>query len=438
MKRRILIALAMILALLVGAFFWFTREHALLTVEAVAGTSPTITDPRNELVPTINVAKAIGWKAGQAPTPAAGLKVTAFAAGLSHPRWMLVLANGDVLVAESNSPPRDVRGIEGWVMTRLTNRAGAGEPSPNRITLLRDTDGDGVAEVRSVLLTGLHSPSGMALVGPYLYVANSDALVRYRFVPGQTKIDAPAEIVFRMPGGGIHWARNVVANADGTKLYVSIGSSTNIAEKGLDAEQDRAQIWEYDVATKQHRVFAYGLRNPNGMAWNPWTRELWAVVNERDMLGADLTPDYLTHVELGGFYGWPWYYWSGYIDSRVPEPDSDTREYMVKPDYALGPHVSALGLSFSVGQALAPRFASGAFVGEHGSWNRKPKSGYKVVFVPFVNGQPKGLPVDVLTGFLTADQSEAHGRPVDVRLDGKGALLVADDAGNHIWRVTAR
>jgi len=436
MKPRHIVVILLVLAALVAGWLWLTREHARLSVEAVSGANPEITKPRKTLLPTISTADPVGWKDGRKPTPAAGLRVSAFATGLDHPRWMLVLPNGDVLVAESNSPPRKASGVQALVMGWMMKKVGAGGPSPNRIVLLRDANGDGVAESRSVLLSGLNSPIGMALVGGHLYVANTDAVVRFPFVPGQTRIDARPERVAPLPGGGNHWVRNLVASPDGSKLYVTVGSASNIAEEGIEAEEGRAAIREIDLKTGDRRIFAYGLRNPNGMAWEPSSGVLWTVVNERDMLGSDLAPDYLTHVEFGGFYGWPWYYWRGYVDERVPEPDQDMRQYLVRPDYALGPHVAALGLSFASGQRLSPRFADGAFIGLHGSWNRKPKSGYKVIFVPFAKGQPIGRPVDVLTGFLSADQDESYGRPVDVKIDRGGGLLVADDVGNTIWRVT--
>jgi glucose/arabinose dehydrogenase len=320
----------------------------------------------------------------------------------------------------------------GWAL----GRAGADGPSANRITLLRDADGDGKAESRSVLIWGLNSPFGMALAGDWLYIANSDALVRVPFRPGQMKVDAKPEVVVKLPGGADHWARNVVANADGSKLYVTVGSASNIGDSGLEAEEGRAAIWEVDAKTGNHRIYAYGLRNPNGLAWEPSTKELWTVVNERDMIGPDLVPDYLTSVDFGGFYGWPWYYWGGYVDKRVPEPDDDMREYVVRPDYALGAHTAPLGLAFAKDAKLGPRYADGAFIGRHGSWNRRPLSGYDVIFVPFAKGRPRGMPVPVLTGFLDADQ-RARGRPAGVVVDRAGGLLVADDVGNRVWRVSA-
>lgn len=439
MKTRTILIPLVVIGAAYGGWAYLTSEHATLSVDAVTGPKPQIAEPKSTLLPTMNVADAIGWKAGEAPTPAAGLAVNAFATGLDHPRWLLRLANGDVLVAESNSPPQPGGGgVRGWVEGKLMAKAGAIGKSANRITLLRDADGDGVAEQRAVLLTHLFSPFGMALVGGHLYVGNANAVVRYPFKPGETKITAPAEKIVDLPANPPgHWTRNIIADPAGAKLYVAVGSATNIADNGMATEKDRAAIWEIDLASKSHRVFAYGLRNPVGMAWEPATGSLWTVVNERDMLGSDLAPDYLTHVELGGFYGWPYYYWHGYVDKRVEQPDEDQRQYMVRPDYALGPHVAALGLTFAQDVKLGPAFASGAFIGEHGSWNRRPKSGYKVVFVPFAKGAPAGRPVDVLTGFLDGKE-RARGRPVGVAADKTGALLVADDVGNMIWRVSAK
>ncbi len=413
-------------------------DTARLDIAAVQGARPQITAPRRQVLPTVKVADVVGWKAGEAPTPAAGLAVKPFATGLAHPRWLYRLPNGDVLVAETNSPPRKGGGITGKVMGWLLGKAGAGGPSPNRITLLRDADGDGVAESRSVFMTGLNSPFGMTLLGDQLYIADTDALVRVPYSIGDTRITAKPELVIKLPGGGNHWARNVIAAPDGKSLFVSVGSSSNIAENGFDAEKLRANILEVNPANKSYRIYSAGLRNPNGMAVNPVTAELWTVVNERDMLGSDLAPDYLTQVELGDHFGWPWYYWGGYPDTRVQPKNPQLQEYAKRPDFALGPHVAALGLAFSNEVKLGQRFAAGAFVGEHGSWNRKPVSGYKVVFVPFgANGFPvaKAKPVDVLTGFLDAD-GDARGRPVGVIADRTGAMLVADDVGNAIWRVS--
>lgn len=440
MRQRILIGLALVLILVGGLYLYFAQpDDARLSVAAVSGSRPDITPARAQIWPTIKVADAVGWKKGEMPTAAAGLKVNAFASGFDHPRWLYRLPNGDVLVAETNSPPRQGGGIAGWVMGYLLNKGGAGVPSANRITLLRDADGDGVAEVKQPFLTGLNSPYGMALLGSYLYVANTDALVRYPFTPGQTKIDAKPETVIKYPGGGNHWARNIIVAEDGKSLYLAVGSSTNIADNGLDAEKFRANILQVFPDTKTFRVYAAGTRNPNGLALEPKTKALWTVVNERDMLGSDTPPDYLSAVEAGDNFGWPWFYWGGYPDHRVKPQNPGLQEYVKRPDYALGPHVAALGLAFADTARLGPQFADGAFIGEHGSWNRQPVSGYRVIYVPFGdNGFPaKGAKaIDVLTGFLDA-KGQARGRPVGVTFDATGSLLVADDVGNVIWRVSS-
>jgi len=415
-------------------------DVATLPVAAGTGPKPVLPPPQASLIPTLNIAPAEPWRAGAVPQAAPGTRVTAFARDLDHPRWLCTLPNGDVLVAETNSPPKpeDGKGIKGWVMGKVMKRAGAATPSANRITLLRDTDGDGVADVRSVLLDGLSSPFGMALVGNTLYVANSDAVLKFPYVAGETRIKASGSIVVELPAGSLnhHWTKNLIANADGSKLYVTVGSNSNVAENGLPAEAGRAAIWEVDVKTGQHRIFASGLRNPNGMAWEPRSGVLWTVVNERDEIGSDLVPDYLTSVKDGAFYGWPYSYYGAHVDERVQPPNPELVAKAIAPDYALGPHTASLGLVSSAGTSLPAQFASGMFVGQHGSWNRKPHSGYKVVFVPFASGQPAGMPVDVLTGFLTED-GKARGRPVGVALDKQGALLVADDVGNVVWRVSA-
>jgi len=440
MRQRILIGLALVLVMVGGLYLYFAQpDEARLSVAAVSGGRPDITPARAQIWPTIKVADAVGWKQGEMPTAAAGLKVNAFASGLDHPRWLYRLPNGDVLVAETNSPPRKGSGIADWVMGYLLDKGGAGVPSANRITLLRDANGDGVAEVKQTFLTGLNSPYGMALLGQYLYVANTDALVRYPFTPGQTRIDAKPEVVIKYPGGGNHWARNVIVAEDGKSLYLAVGSSTNIAENGLDAEKFRANILQVFPDTKTFRIFAAGTRNPNGLALEPRTKALWTVVNERDMLGSDTPPDYLSAVEAGDNFGWPWFYWGGYPDHRVKPENPGLQEYVKRPDYALGPHVAALGLTFADGARLGSQFADGAFVGEHGSWNRLPVSGYHVIYVPFGdNGFPaKGAKsIDVLSGFLDA-KGNARGRPVGVILDATGSLLVADDVGNTIWRVSS-
>ena len=414
---------------------------AKLPFSAGVGANPTLPPPSKSLIPTVHIAPAKGWPDGVKPVPAAGTSVTAFAAGLDHPRWIYVLPNGDVLVAETNAPPKPEgsTSIKGWIMKKVKKKAGAGVPSPNRITLLRDADGDGVAEVRSVFLEGLNSPFGMALIGNDFYVANTDAVMRFPYTSGVTRISAAGTKLVDLPGGPInhHWTKNLIASRDGSKLYVTTGSNSNVAENGIDKEAGRAAIWEIDSQTGRHRIFASGLRNPNGLAWEPVTGALWTVVNERDELGSDLVPDYLTSVKDGAFYGWPYSYYGQHVDERVKPPRPDLVAKAIAPDYALGTHVAPLGLASSEGNSLPAHFASGMFVGQHGSWNRKPRSGYNVVFVPFSNGRPSGSPVDVLTGFVNAE-GDAYGRPVGVALDKQGALLVADDVGNVIWRVSAQ
>ncbi len=416
-------------------------ETARLSVDEGSGLQPQLPTPRSSMVPTLNIAPINPWPPGQGPVAAAGLKVNAFAAGLDHPRWLLLLPNGDVLVAESNAPqrPDDAVGIKGWVMNKVKARAGAGTPSANRITLLRDADGDGVAELRSVLLSGLNSPFGMALVNDQLYVANTDGLLRFPYASGDVQIPGPGVLVAALPAGSInhHWTKNLLASPDGRTLYVSVGSNSNVAERGMAVEQERAAIWQVDASTGTHRLFATGLRNANGMAWEPLSGALWTVVNERDELGSDLVPDYLTSVHQGDFFGWPYSWYGAKVDDRVQPPRPDLVSTARVPDYALGPHTASLGLAAAAGNSLPPRYAQGMFIGQHGSWNRRPHSGYRVVFVPFSEGQPTGAkPVVVLDGFLSSE-GQARGRPVGVALDRQGALLVADDVSNTIWRVTA-
>jgi glucose/arabinose dehydrogenase len=412
---------------------------ARLTVADGTGPRPILPSPTTSLIPTVNVVTAKGWPADAKPVAAEGVTVVAFARGLDHPRWLCVLPNGDVLVAETNAPPRpeDGKGIKGWFFKRYQKKAGGAVPSANRITLLRDADADGVPETRSAFLSGLNSPFGMALVGDVLYVANADALVRFPYSPGQTAITAPPTKVVDLPGGPInhHWTKNVIPTTDGSKLYVSVGSNSNVAENGIDKEEGRAAIWEIDPQTGTHRIFASGLRNPVGMAWDPDTGALWVAVNERDELGSDLVPDYITAVRDGAFYGWPYSYYGAHIDTRVKPQRPDLVANAIAPDYALGPHTASLGLVSAHGNTLPPRFSTGMFIGQHGSWNRKPRSGYKVIFVPFTNGNPTGAPIDVLTDFVK-ENGNAMGRPVGVAIDRRGALLVADDVGNTIWRVT--
>ncbi|PTT31663.1 sorbosone dehydrogenase family protein [Pseudomonas sp. HMWF021] len=415
-------------------------ESSSLQVSDGTGPSPKLPEPNKTLIPTVNIAPAVGWPAGGKPTAAAGTQVAAFAEGLDHPRWLYVLPNGDVLVAETNAPPKpdDSSGIRGWVMKKVMGKAGAGVPSPNRITLLRDADHDGVAETRTVFLQNLNSPFGMTLVGNDLYVADTDRLLRFHYEPGATEIKTQPIKVTDLPGGTLnhHWTKNVIASKDGSKLYVTVGSNSNVGENGLDKEEGRAAIWEVDRATGNHRIFASGIRNPNGLAWEPTSGALWTAVNERDEIGSDLVPDYITSVKDGGFYGWPFSYYGQHVDVRVKPQNLDLVAKAIAPDYAVGPHTASLGLTFAEGNSLPAQFKEGAFIGQHGSWNRKPHSGYKVIFVPFAAGKPNGTPVDVLTGFLDKDEN-ALGRPVGVVIDQQGGLLVADDVGNKVWRVSS-
>jgi glucose/arabinose dehydrogenase len=409
------------------------------TVAQSYGPSPTLPPPEHSWIPTVDIASVNRWPNSATPTAANGMTVSAFALDLAHPRTVYVLPNGDVLVAESNAPPKpdDGKGIKGFIYKQAQKWAGAGVPSANRITLLRDADGDGVAELRSTFLSGLNSPFGMVLVGEDFYVANTDAIMKFPYREGDTKISAPGVKLADLPAGTLnhHWTKDLTASPDGTKLYATVGSNSNVAENGMDVEKDRAAVLEVDRASGQWRVFASGLRNPNGPAWNPKTRELWVVVNERDELGNDLVPDYMTSVKDGAFYGWPYSYYGDHVDTRVEPRRPDLVQKAMAPDYALGAHTASLGLAFNTGNLFPQEMEGGAFIGQHGSWNRKPRAGYKVIFVPFKDGKPSGAPQDVLTGFLN-DKGEAQGRPVGVRLDKQGALLVADDVGNTIWRVT--
>lgn len=413
---------------------------ARLPLAAGTGVQPVLPPPNRSLIPVINVATAKGWAQGATPTAADGMSVAAFASGLDHPRWLYVLPNGDVLVAETNGPPRpqNNKGIRGWFFKRFQKKAGGAVPSANQITLLRDRNGDGIVETRSIFLKGLHSPFGMVLVGNVIYVANTDALVSFPYEQDQTEIKAAATKIIDLPAGPLnhHWTKNVVASRDGTKLYVAIGSNSDAGENGIEVETERAAIWEVDPFARSHRVFASGLRNPVGMSFEPESGSLWTSVNERDELGSDLVPDYMTAVRDGAFYGWPYSYYGQNLDPRVKPPRPDLVATAVAPDYALGAHTASLGLAFSQGSTLPARFRSGVFVGQHGSWNRKPRSGYKVIFVAFVAGRPVGAPIDVLTGFLDS-RGGAMGRPVGVVMDKSGGLLVADDVGNAIWRVTS-
>src|SRR5258705_8212190 len=403
------------------------------------GANPILPAIQQYLMPPMRIAKVVGWGSDQTPAAAQGLQVRALATGLEHPRSLYVLPNGDVLVVESNGPkapisrPKDI--ITGWVQSF----AGAKAKDANRITLLRGSNGDGTPEVRTVFLDHLNSPFGVALIGHYLYVANTDAILRYPYQDGQTSITAPGTKLTDLPGGPIdhHWTKSLLASQDGSKLYVGVGSNSNVGENGIGAEYERAAIWEGDVASGAHRIFASGVRNPTGLQWEPETGKLWAIANERDEIGSDLVPDYLTSVQDGGFYGWPYCYYGQHVDERVKPQRPELVARAIVPDYALGPHTASLGLAYSDGKTLAPAFGTGVFIGQHGSWNRKPHSGYRVIFVPFVAGKPSGFPVDVLTGFLN-DKGEANGRPVGVAIDQKAGLLVADDVGNVVCRVPER
>ncbi|MFA5120818.1 sorbosone dehydrogenase family protein [Zavarzinia sp.] len=399
------------------------------------GPNPTLVAPVTGLMPTVNIATAVGWAPGGAPVAAPGLKVTAYATGLDHPRWLYRLPNGDILVAETNRPST-ASGLTGMAERYIMGQAGAGVAGGNRISLLRDADGDGVPELKTPFIEGLNAPFGMALVGETLYVATAEALIRFPYKAGETKITAPPERVVDLPGGPLnhHWTKNLVAAADGKHLYVAVGSNSNVGENGMEVEKDRAAILEVDPAARTYRVFASGLRNPVGMGFEPVTGKLWTSVNERDELGSDLVPDYMTSVVDGGFYGWPYSYYGQHVDTRVEPQRPDLVAKALVPDYALGAHTASLGLAFAEGTLLPPAFRAGAFVGQHGSWNRDPRAGYKVIFVPFAVGKPAGLPVDVLTGFLSPE-GDAWGRPVGVAFDRLGALLVADDVGNAVWRV---
>jgi glucose/arabinose dehydrogenase len=404
------------------------------------GPNPPLPAPRTSLLPTVGVPDVVGWPAGAAPTAPPGFTVSRFAEGLDHPRWLLVLPNGDVLAAESASEPSKAdktnAGIRGYFQKMLMKRVGSAKPSPNRIILLRDADGDGVAETRTTFAQGLRQPFGMTLVGSTLYVANSDGVVSFPYAPGQTQASGAATKVFDLPGPPInhHWTKNVVASPDGSKLYATVGSNSNVGENGMENETGRAAIWEYDIATRKPRVLASGIRNPNGIAFEPTTGVMWTVSNERDEIGNDLPPDFLTSVKDGGFYGWPYSYWGQHVDERVQPQRPDLVAKATAPDYGLGPHTASLGLTFYTAGAFPAAYSGGAFIGQHGSWNRKPLLGYRVVFVPFAGGRPQMPAQTFLTGFLNTDQ-KIQGRPVGVAVDRSGALLVADDVGNIVWRV---
>lgn len=438
MKTRHLILIIALLLIAAGgaAVFASWGDTATLPVEAGIGPNPTLPPPNPTLIPTVKIAPVRGWPEGVTPTAAPGLAVKAFAAGLDHPRWLYTLPNGDVLVAETNAPPKDPSGLRGTVMGIVQKQAGAGTASANRITLLRDADGDGRAEVKRIFLSGLSSPFGMALIGNDLYVANADAILRFPYRGGEAEITAPPIKVVDLPGGPLnhHWTKNIVASADGKTLYASVGSNSNVGENGMENEANRAAILAVDLATGRVMPYATGLRNPVGMGFEPVTGLLWTAVNERDEIGSDLVPDYMTSVRQGGFYGWPYSYYGQHLDERVKPQRPDLVASAIVPDYALGPHTASLGLAFYTADLLPAQYRGGVFIGQHGSWNRNPPSGYKVIHVPFKDGKPDGRPQDVLTGFLD-DKGAALGRPVGVAVDGRGALLVADDVGNVIWRV---
>ncbi|PXW89888.1 glucose/arabinose dehydrogenase [Nitrosomonas sp. Nm84] len=423
-------------------------ESSKSSFEAGIGPNPKLPPPATTLIPNVKVAKAIGWSDTAMPLAPSGFQVTALARNLDHPRWLYTLPNGDILVVESNRPSKStdsnninkdkdfIASIREKAASFLMERAGANAPSANRITLLRDIGPDGIAKQRTVFMKDLMSPFGLALVDNELFIANANAIIKVPYIDGQTEIDSVPIKVTDLPAGiNHHWTKNLIASLDGKKLYVTVGSNSNIGENGLEIEEGRAAIWEVDIQTGEKRIYASGLRNANGLDWEPETNTLWTVVNERDEIGNDLVPDYLTSVKDGAFYGWPWSYFGAHVDTRVKPPRPDMVDKAIAPDYALGSHVAPLGLVFSNKHSMPPAFANGAFIGEHGSWNRNPPSGYKVVFVPFSDGKPSGMPIDFLTGFLNAD-GKAQGRPVGVALDKTGALLVADDVGNIVWRVS--
>jgi len=427
-------------------------SSALLAVAALAacsdkggdpmkqyGPNPVLPEPKQYLLPPMSVPKAVGWRTGETPTVGAALRIQAMATGLMHPRIVYPLANGDILVVESNSPGTKPYRPKDYIQGTIKAIAGAAQKGGDRVTLLRDANGDGVPELKAVLVDHLHSPYGVAWVAGTLYVANTDAILAFPFNPGDTKITAPGFKLADLPAGPInhHWTKAMAASLDGSKLYVGVGSNSNITENGFDVEQGRAAIYEVDRATGAKRIYATGTRNPTNLAIQPGTGQLFAVVNERDEIGPDLVPDYLTSIREGGFYGWPFSYWGQHVDVRVHPQRPDMVAKAIRPDYGLSSHVATLGIAFSQGESFSPQFANGAFVGEHGSWDRDPLNGYQVIFVPFVNGRPSGMPIPIITGFLAADHKTVRGRPVGVALDRTGALIVADDVGNVVWRVSA-
>jgi glucose/arabinose dehydrogenase len=424
---------------------------ALLAVAALAGCAqkgddpmkqygpnPVLPEPKQYLFPPMSVPKEIGWKAGETPTVPAGLKIQAIATGLMHPRMVYTLPDGDILVVESNGPGSNKFRVKDYIQGKVKARGGSAAKGANRITLLRDTNGDGVPDLKTVFLEHLNSPFGVVLVGNTLYVANTDGIVAYPYTAGATRITAAPLKLAELPAGEInhHWTKSLTASPDGSKLYVGVGSNSNITENGMDVEQGRAAIYEVDRLTGAKRIYASGVRNPTGLAFEPGTNKLFAIANERDEIGPDLVPDYLTAIREGGFYGWPYSYWGQHVDVRVHPQNPAAVAKAIRPDYALSSHVATLGIAFSAGETLSPTFASGAFIGEHGSWDRSPLNGYQVIFVPFVGGMPTGRPVPVVTGFLGKDTGTVRGRPVGLTLDKTGALIIADDTGNTVWRVS--
>lgn len=438
--RKLLIALAVVLVIIAGfgVYVWYGNPSDK-PIAATMGTDPTLVEPKARRIPSVGLVKPVGWARDEAPQAGEGLTVSRFAEGLDHPRTMLTLPNGDVLVTETNSPTRDTSGVTGFFMKLLLGEVGAGGPSPDRIVLLRDADGDGRAEGKFTFREkDLASPSGMAWHDGKLYVANHNAVLAFAFEPGATALTGEPEKIMDLHPGGNHWMRNLLLDPTGEKLYVAVGSASNIADNGMEEEAGRAAIWELDLKTRRPRQYAAGMRNPNGMGWNPSTGELWAVVQERDLLGPDLVPDYLTNVPVGAHYGWPWIYWKNKYDDRVDLPmPIYMAEYIREPEYAIGAHTSGLGLLFSTGgNRMGGQFANGAFIARHGSWNRKPPSGYDVIFVPFdERGNPHGDAVPVLEGFLKQGSSETRGRPTWLAWDNQGALLISDDTAGIIWRV---
>lgn len=428
------------LLILIGFGYWATRPD-VARVPAAKLTGPDVeltnVESRVQKIPTIKIANVDRWKAGEKPTAAAGLKVELYAGGLDHPRNLYTLPNGDILVAETNRQPGKGGGLTGWVADWLMNKAGAGVASADRITLLRDADGDGKAEYKGVFLKGLKSPFGMALVGGRLFIANTTGIVAVPYKDGDTKItEKPVNILnLNAKAPNMHWTKNLLASEDGKTLYIAVGSNSNIGEGGRELESGRAMIIAFDLQTRKGRPWGVGLRNPVGMDFDD-QGQLWTVVNERDMLGSDLVPDYLALVPEGTDFGWPWHYWGGYTDERVEDIRPELRQYERRPDYGLGSHSAPLGLVFADKAKLGGKFASGTFIARHGSWNRVPVSGYDVIFVRFEKGKPVGQPVNILGGFLDKD-GNAQGRPTMLAIDKTGALLVSDDVGNRIWRVTA-